>query len=261
LQRRAAILPNGLTLSLELLRIPFRRMRRFRKRLRFRLWAARLKLELRRNGGRLVLEAPVPPDFDSLPRIRAVKKGEGSGTFTLRLGTGVHFGHGVVLEIWAEGTNVLEIGDHSLLHGCIIQLRSGSITCADHVQIRDFTVVKSYGDLRMGSGVIVNYSCFIHCERDIVLEDLAAGAERVTIIDSDKDLTGGDDFFNDRPSLVDPVRIGRNTFMAAGVVITRGVTIGPNCAIAANAVVTRGDYPRGWLLGGVPARPLKDLFG
>jgi acetyltransferase-like isoleucine patch superfamily enzyme len=165
----------------------------------------------------------------------------------------------VKLEIWARGSNELVLGDHCLIHGCILQLRSGVIRAADHVQIRDHSVVKSYGVLELGSRSIVSYSSAIHCEESVVIEDLVGMAERVTVVDSDKLLNGGDDFFNDRPSLVDPVLIGRNTYVGAGVVVTRGARVGRNSAIAANAVVNRGDLPDGWLVGGVPARPLKAM--
>jgi acetyltransferase-like isoleucine patch superfamily enzyme len=168
-------------------------------------------------------------------------------------------GRGVSLEVWASGTNLLEIGDCSTFHGCILQLRSGSIRTADHVQIRDFSVVKSYGDLSLGSRAIVSYQSALHCEQRVEIQDLVGMAERVTVVDSDKLLAGEDDFFNDRPGRVDPVVIGRNTYVGAGVVITRGARIAPNSAIAANAVVTGGDYPRASLLGGVPARVLKPL--
>jgi acetyltransferase-like isoleucine patch superfamily enzyme len=219
----------------------------------------RLDLELRRKGGRLVLEADSTPEMEALPVIRAVRKGAGNGTFTLRIGDAVRFGRGVNLEIWASGSNRLEIGDHSVLDGCILQLRSGSIRMRDHVQVRGFAILKSYGDLRLGSGVIVNYSNALHCESEIELEDLVGTAERVTIVDSDKELSAGDDYFNDRPSRVGAVFIGRNTYIACGVVITRGTRIGPSSAIGANAVVTGGEYPGGWLIAGIPARAIKEF--
>jgi len=214
---------------------------------------------MRRNGGRLILEAEEVPEFTELPHLQIEMKGEGEGTLRLRLGRGVRIGRGVTIEVWAGGSNFLEIGDHSLIHGCKLQLRSGSISLADHVQIRDYSIVKSYGDLRLGSRVVINYANELHCERLVVCEDLVGMGERVSVVDSDKELRGGDDYFNDRPSRVDPVHIGRNTYVGAGVVITRGARIGRNCAIAANAVVNGGDHPAGWLLGGLPARPLKAL--
>lgn len=241
------------------MREPLRLARRAAQALRFRVWAARLDLALRRNGARLELDAASIPFFGDLPRVDVVKQGDGGSVFRLRLGRGVQFGPGVTIELWAGGANELELGDHCLIHGCILQLRSGAIRAADHVQIRDHSVVKSYGVLELGSRSIISYSSAVHCEESVVIEDLVGMAERVTVVDSDKLLDGGDDFFNDRPSRVDPVRIGRNTYVGAGVVITRGARIGRNSAVAANAVVNRGDHPDGWLLGGVPARPLKSM--
>ncbi len=120
-------------------------------------------------------------------------------------------------------------------------------------------MLKSYGELTLGSRSIVSYSSAVHCEERVALEDLVGMAERVTVVDSDKLLAGTDDYFNDRPSRVGPVRIGRNTYVGAGAVITRGATIGPNSAVAANAVVTAGEHPAGWLLAGLPAKAIKAL--
>jgi acetyltransferase-like isoleucine patch superfamily enzyme len=227
--------------------------------LRFRIWIARLDFELRRRGGRLDLEAAGVPELEGLPSVRALRKGAGDGVLRLRLGEGVRLTRRLELEVWAEGSNVLELGDHCVVGGCLLQLRSGTIRAADHVQIRDFSIVKSYGELSLGSRSIVSYGSAIHCESRVEIQDLVGMAERVTIVDSDKLLEGGDDFFNDRPGRVDPVVIGRNTYVGAGVVITRGTRIGVNSAIAANAVVSGGEHPPASLIGGVPARKIKSL--
>jgi carbonic anhydrase/acetyltransferase-like protein (isoleucine patch superfamily) len=214
---------------------------------------------MRLKGGRLELEADSVPDFRQLPKLDIVVMGAGDGVLRLRFGRGVRLGDDIKLEVWARGSNLLELGDFSLIHGCILQLRGGSIRTADHAQIRDHSVIKAYGKLWLGSRSIISYSSAVHCEESVVIEDLVGMAERVTVVDSDKMLSGGDDFFNDRPSRVEGVTVGRNTYVGAGAVITRGARIGKNCAIAANAVVNRGDHPSGWLLGGVPAKPIKAL--
>ena len=66
---------------------------------------------MRRNGGRLVVDAPHGALLEDPPRIRARMTGDGDGTFTLRIGSNVTLGSGVRIVIWALGTNVLEIGD------------------------------------------------------------------------------------------------------------------------------------------------------
>lgn len=55
-----------------------------------------------------------------------------------------------------------------------------------------------------------------------------------------------------------PVTIGNDVWIGGNVTILPGVTIGNNVVIAAGAVVTK-DVPNNCVVGGVPARKLRDL--
>ena len=55
-----------------------------------------------------------------------------------------------------------------------------------------------------------------------------------------------------------PVTIGSNVWVGANSMIMRGVTIGDNSVIAAGAIVTR-DVPPNTLVGGNPAKPIKEI--
>lgn len=55
-----------------------------------------------------------------------------------------------------------------------------------------------------------------------------------------------------------PIRIGNDVWIGGNVTILPGITIGNNCVIAAGAVVTK-NVPDNTLVGGVPARKMKDL--
>ena len=55
-----------------------------------------------------------------------------------------------------------------------------------------------------------------------------------------------------------PVRIGNDVWIGGNVTILPGVTIGNNVVVAAGAVVTK-DIPDNTLVGGVPAKKIKDL--
>lgn len=55
-----------------------------------------------------------------------------------------------------------------------------------------------------------------------------------------------------------PVRIGRNCWIGAGVVIVPGVTVGDNTVIGAGSVVTR-DIPANSVAIGVPCRVVREI--
>ena len=55
-----------------------------------------------------------------------------------------------------------------------------------------------------------------------------------------------------------PVVLGSNVWLGGFVIVLPGVTIGDDSVVAAGSVVTR-DVPPGVLVGGVPARPIREL--
>jgi acetyltransferase-like isoleucine patch superfamily enzyme len=227
---------------------------------RFQLWTKKLDLELRRKGGRLILDAPHGARLADFPRIRALHDGSGDATFTLRLGKDVSFGKDMTFEVWAGGTSVLEIGDHGMFNGSsLLQLHAGKILMADHAQIREWVILKSSGELVLESRALISYWTSVHCAERVELAALVGIGERVTIVDSDHTLDGTDEHFLERPVKITPVRVGKNTFVGSGSLITRGARTGCNSAVAGGSVVLAGDYPDGWLLAGIPAKPFKPL--
>ncbi|MCW3010980.1 MAG: putative nodulation protein [Solirubrobacterales bacterium] len=230
------------------------------RRARFELWVARLRAELAARGARLVLDAPHGLAFDEMPALRIERFGEGDGTLTLRIGEHVRFGRRVTLEVWAGGTNVLELGERSfVLDDAQLSLRGGALRLGPHASIRTRCLVKTAGEARFGRYAGLSTGSVMHCAEEIVFEDYAGTAERATVVDSSKAIDGGDTYFLDQPLLTAPIHIGRNTFIAANVVITAGTRIGANAVVGANSVLSGKEYPGGWIIAGAPAKPVKPL--
>ena len=57
-----------------------------------------------------------------------------------------------------------------------------------------------------------------------------------------------------------PVRIGRNCWLGAGVIVLPGITIGDNTVVGAGSVVAR-DLPSGVVAAGNPCRVLREIGG
>ncbi len=55
------------------------------------------------------------------------------------------------------------------------------------------------------------------------------------------------------------IKIGKNAFIGAGAIILRNVTIGENAVVAAGAVVSK-DVPSNTIVGGNPARVMKEFI-
>lgn len=227
---------------------------------RFRAWSAKLDLELRRRGGRLELDAPHGLAFEEPPLIRARVDGGDGGVFKLRIGRGVTVGRRCAIEIWAGADNLLELGDETLIEDDVkLHLYGGRIRVGPESQLRDFVRFKAAGDLTLGRKVVLGYLTMLHCAERIEMHDYAGISERVTVVDSDHGFDGGDEYFFDAPLKTDPIILESNSFCASGTTIMRGVRLGRNAVVGAGAVVPKGDYPAGWLIVGMPAKPLKPL--
>lgn len=63
-----------------------------------------------------------------------------------------------------------------------------------------------------------------------------------------------------RKHVLAPVVIGEGVWLCANVTVTPGCTIAPRIVVAAGSVVTKNLKLEGWLYGGVPAKPIKQLI-
>ena len=120
--------------------------------------------------------------------------------------------------------------------------------------VSSFTKIKINGSFRMGSRVQVASGCFIEVSRGglTVGDDVLVGPN-CSILTSK--------YVYDRPDVAlhlqghtsDGVTIGRNVWIGANAVVLDGARIGDNTIVAAGAVVS-GHVPPGSIVQGNPAR-------
>lgn len=112
-------------------------------------------------------------------------------------------------------------------------------------------VVDQGAKLELGSGY-VNSNSSIACFSHIKIGHDVAIAENVTIRDSDNH-----SMVNLTHVKTQPITIGNHVWIGMNAVILKGVNIGDGAVIAAGAIVNK-DVPAKALVGGIPARIIKE---
>lgn len=111
-------------------------------------------------------------------------------------------------------------------------------------------VVFENGYLNLGKNSYINSDCKIRCHKEITIGENCAISHDFTVMDSDAHSIS-------RKENTKPVHIGNNVWIGTRVTIIKGVTIGDEAVIAAGSVVTK-DVPAKALVGGVPAKVIKE---
>ena len=116
--------------------------------------------------------------------------------------------------------------------------------------------------VRIGRGVFVGLDTWLDCQFPelITIEDDATISFRVTVVVHDDARRMHGVIPGQLQGTVAPVRFARGCYVGAGALILPGITVGEGAVVAAGAVVTR-DVPPHKIVGGVPARVLKDTDG
>lgn len=109
-------------------------------------------------------------------------------------------------------------------------------------------------NITVGRNVFFNSGCRLQDHGGIFVGDNVLFGHNVVLATLDHDLDPA------RRSLLHcaPIHIGNDVWVGANATITKGVTVGDGAVIAAGAVVTR-DVPPRTVVGGVPAKVLKEI--
>lgn len=107
-------------------------------------------------------------------------------------------------------------------------------------------------NMKIGEHVIINQNFTCMARGGITIDDNVMIGPEVTL------LTANHDFEDHWVLLCKPIHICENAWIGARAVILPGVTVCENAVVAAGAIVTK-DVPANCVVGGNPARILKQL--
>lgn len=110
----------------------------------------------------------------------------------------------------------------------------------------------------IGRGVQINEGVILNARDKIIIGDNVTISARVQIHTGKLDIGSYNNFIKKKHSSASVV-IEDNVWIAAGAIISPGVRIGKNSVIGAGSVVTR-DIPSNSFAAGVPARVIKKLW-
>lgn len=112
----------------------------------------------------------------------------------------------------------------------------------------------NYGkNLKIGKNVFINFDCTFLDLGGITIEDGVLIAPKVSLLSEGHPISP-----ESRHSLkVGHIHIKKNAWIGANATILPGITIGENAVVAAGAVVTK-DVPDNTIVGGIPAKILKN---
>ena len=122
-----------------------------------------------------------------------------------------------------------------------------------------FTLIggrRASGNLTIGADCYLNDACVFDATAPITIGDRVSLGHGVLITTSSHRVGAPDR----RAGLLEPraVDIGDGAWLASRAVILPGVVVGPGAVVCAGAVVTRSVPPH-TMVGGVPARTIRDL--
>ena len=160
----------------------------------------------------------------------------------IRLGRGVYLDEGVYLHACPNG---IDIGDNTLvMHGSILHVYNFRSLPHSGIMIGHDSLIGEYNVIRGQGGVAIGNRVYTSPFTQIVA---------VNHLFSDPDRP-----FVEQGITAEGIVVEDDVWIGSGAIITDGVHIGCGAVVAAGAVVTH-NVPAHTLVGGVPARPLRDL--
>ncbi|MBC5636371.1 sugar O-acetyltransferase [Ornithinibacillus sp. BX22] len=109
-------------------------------------------------------------------------------------------------------------------------------------------------NITVGKNVFINSGCRFQDQGGITIGDGVLIGHNVVLATLNHDVNPN----NRKDMYPAPITIGKNVWIGANATVVPGVTIGDGAIIAAGAVVTK-DVPANVIVGGVPAKMIKEI--
>jgi acetyltransferase-like isoleucine patch superfamily enzyme len=168
----------------------------------------------------------------------------------LRFADHIHLGRGVYLDQGAylhACPNGIEIGANTIvMHGAVLHVYN----------FRDLP----HAGIKIGRDSLVGEYSVIRGQGGVSIGDRVYTSPFTQIIAVNHVFDDPDRPFVDQGITAQGIIIEDDVWLGSGAVITDGVCIGKGAVVAAGAVVTKDVSPH-TVVGGVPARPIKEIDG
>jgi len=109
-------------------------------------------------------------------------------------------------------------------------------------------------NIHIGKNVFINACCHFQDHGGVIIGDDCQIGHNVVFATLNHGLAPEDR----KTTYPAPITLGRNVWVGSNATILQGVTIGDNAIVAAGAVVSR-DVPANTIVGGVPAKHIKNI--
>ncbi|MFZ0549157.1 MAG: acyltransferase [Candidatus Promineifilaceae bacterium] len=160
----------------------------------------------------------------------------------IRLGSGVYLDHGSYLHACPNG---IEIGAETIvMHGAVLH-------------VYNFRNMPHSG-IKIGRNSLIGEYTVIRGQGGVVIGDRVYTSPFTQIIAVNHVFDDPNQPFTEQGITAEGIVVEDDVWLGAGAIITDGVHIGRGAVVAAGAVVTQ-DVPPHTVVGGVPARILKEI--
>lgn len=118
--------------------------------------------------------------------------------------------------------------------------------------------IDGYSTLALGEDVSINRGCHLSCSGGVTIGNFVSIGHSTSILSTEHQFDDARTPIKYQPIAPSPVKIGSNVWIGSRVTILAGVSIADGTVVGAGAVVTRSVDEHDTIIGGVPARKIKD---